>query len=79
MLPSGLTMPARTMSDALTPCLKICALDPVSGLCLGCGRTGDEIAAWSRMDNADRMRVMALLADRLAALGVNASAKPSAQ
>jgi len=28
-----------------SPCKKICKLD-ASGVCLGCGRTGSEIAAW---------------------------------
>ncbi len=28
------------------PCVKICTLDARSGLCLGCGRTLDEIARW---------------------------------
>lgn len=67
------------MSDTLTPCQKICVLDQPSGLCRGCGRTGDEIAAWSRMSNTDRARIMALLPARLSALGVVPSAKLGAQ
>jgi predicted Fe-S protein YdhL (DUF1289 family) len=67
------------MSDILTPCQKVCILDPSSGLCRGCGRTGDEIAAWSRMNNADRMRVMALLPARLSTLGASFPAKVNAQ
>jgi predicted Fe-S protein YdhL (DUF1289 family) len=52
-----------------TPCVKICTLDSASGLCLGCGRTLDEIARWSICTHEERRRVMALLADRLQALG----------
>jgi predicted Fe-S protein YdhL (DUF1289 family) len=57
------------MSDILTPCQKICILDRASGLCRGCGRKAEEIAAWSGMSNSERARIMALLPERLAALG----------
>jgi predicted Fe-S protein YdhL (DUF1289 family) len=29
-----------------TPCIRVCILDPDTGLCEGCGRTSEEIAAW---------------------------------
>jgi len=48
-----------------SPCIKICTLDARSGLCLGCGRTIDEIALWTAMSAAERARVMDKLADRL--------------
>jgi predicted Fe-S protein YdhL (DUF1289 family) len=50
-----------------TPCLKVCALEPGSGLCRGCGRTVDEIARWGAMSGSERRRIMALLPDRIAA------------
>jgi hypothetical protein len=50
-----------------SPCIKICTLDARSGLCLGCGRTVDEIARWTAMSVAERSRVMAELSARLAA------------
>ena len=50
-----------------TPCVKICTLDARRALCLGCGRTIDEIAQWTRMSDAQRRRVMAELPARLAA------------
>jgi predicted Fe-S protein YdhL (DUF1289 family) len=62
------------MSDPLTPCRKICVLDEPSGLCRGCGRNRTEIAAWLGMSNSERARIMAMLPERLAALGVAASA-----
>jgi hypothetical protein len=49
-----------------TPCVKICTLDARSGLCLGCGRTIDEIAGWAAMGAAERRRVMGELSARLA-------------
>jgi len=30
----------------VSPCAKICTLDPVSGLCSGCGRSLAEIERW---------------------------------
>lgn len=50
-----------------SPCVKICTLDARSGLCLGCGRTIDEIARWTAMSAAERARVMNKLPARLAA------------
>ena len=54
-----------------SPCTKICTLDPRSGLCLGCGRTIDEIARWSAMSEAERARIMAELPARRAAEAVD--------
>ncbi len=51
-----------------SPCILVCMLDTASGLCLGCGRTGDEIARWTQMSPADRRTVMGQLSERLAAL-----------
>jgi predicted Fe-S protein YdhL (DUF1289 family) len=57
-----------------SPCIKICTLDARSGLCLGCGRTIDEIARWTAMSAAERARVMReLLARRAAAKPVTAT------
>ena len=39
-------------------------MDPERGLCLGCGRTLDEIARWASMDDAERDRVMRELPQR---------------
>lgn len=51
-----------------TPCIKVCTLDAGSALCLGCGRTVAEIAAWGAMAPAERRRIMNELSARLAAL-----------
>lgn len=49
-----------------SPCIRVCTLDTVSGLCLGCWRSIDEITRWGRMDAAERRRIMAELAGRKA-------------
>ncbi|WP_108683845.1 DUF1289 domain-containing protein [Methyloceanibacter sp. wino2] len=48
-----------------TPCINVCMLDDKSGLCVGCGRSGDEIAAWVDMSPAERRAIMAALPERL--------------
>lgn len=48
-----------------TPCVNICLLDAELGLCVGCGRTIDEIASWASMSDAERSVIMAALPARL--------------
>ena len=47
-----------------TPCIKICTLDARQGVCLGCGRTIDEITRWATMNTSERARVMSELPAR---------------
>lgn len=49
-----------------TPCIKTCAVSGQTGLCIGCGRTLPEIAAWGGMDESQRRAIMADLPARLA-------------
>jgi len=44
----------------LSPCVGICWLG-ADGLCQGCLRNVDEIAAWSRLSDAERLHVMEVL------------------
>jgi predicted Fe-S protein YdhL (DUF1289 family) len=52
---------------ALSPCVKICVIDPIAGLCVGCGRTIAEISLWSEMQEDERLAVMAELPARMQA------------
>lgn len=54
------TSPARPV---LTPCIKVCAVDGESGLCLGCFRSLQEITAWARYTDDER----AIILDQLSA------------
>jgi predicted Fe-S protein YdhL (DUF1289 family) len=56
-----------------SPCIKICTYDPGAGLCLGCGRSLEEIAAWAQMSVGDRQRIMEALPQRLKAMSAPAS------
>jgi predicted Fe-S protein YdhL (DUF1289 family) len=51
-----------------SPCVRICAIDPASELCMGCGRTLDEITRWYGMSSDERQRIMAELAARMETL-----------
>lgn len=42
----------------LSPCIGICQLDD-NGFCVGCWRSGDEIARWLGMSTAEREHLMA--------------------
>lgn len=48
-----------------SPCIKVCAVDGRTGLCVGCGRTLKEIAAWGGLDERARLAIMAELPIRL--------------
>ena len=48
----------------ISPCISICLLDPVSGLCRGCKRSIEEVAGWTSMSEAQRTQVMAQLPAR---------------
>ena len=50
-----------------SPCVRICAIDGRTGLCVGCGRTLAEIGAWAALSPEQRSRVMQELPARLAA------------
>jgi predicted Fe-S protein YdhL (DUF1289 family) len=49
--------PAPIPAAVLSPCIGICRLDE-RGYCEGCLRTGDEIARWRGMSDAERLRYM---------------------
>jgi uncharacterized protein len=48
-----------------TPCINVCVIEPLSALCIGCGRTAAEITAWSTMSEPERIAVMAEVGQRL--------------
>jgi predicted Fe-S protein YdhL (DUF1289 family) len=42
--------------DIESPCVKICKME--NGVCIGCGRTQDEIREWVMMTNSQREEIM---------------------
>ncbi len=56
------------MASTSTPCKRVCTVHPAHKLCIGCGRSLDEIAGWIAFDDAERARIMAQLPARLQTL-----------
>jgi len=55
-----------------SPCISVCRIDDASGLCVGCLRTLDEIAAWGALDDTARRRVWEAIVLRRAKLTATA-------
>lgn len=54
-----------TADPIMSPCIQVCAISGRTGLCIGCGRTLKEIAAWSGLSESERRAIMAELPIRL--------------
>ena len=50
-------LPAGNALMLPSPCISVCRMDADSGLCEGCMRTLEEIAAWGMMDNQQKRAV----------------------
>ncbi len=55
-------------SEEESPCIDLCVIHRESGYCMGCFRTGDEIARWSRMSTDARTALKATLPARAPAV-----------
>jgi predicted Fe-S protein YdhL (DUF1289 family) len=53
------------MARISSPCIRVCILDPETGLCEGCGRTLEEIGKWFRLTEEERLRIMTELPERM--------------
>ena len=75
MPPEFRAPPAAFDAPVRSPCVSVCILDPAgTNVCTGCGRTLDEVAAWSELSNAQRRDVVERCPARLAALRARAAA-----
>lgn len=66
------------MTAIESPCIHVCSIDPESGCCIGCGRTGGEIAGWLAMSPPERRRIMDALGARLEKMEGGMHGKPPA-
>jgi predicted Fe-S protein YdhL (DUF1289 family) len=60
--PAPLTLQAARRRAAFapgvpSPCISICRMNATTGWCEGCFRTLDEIVAWGRASDADKLRI----------------------
>jgi len=70
--PSRPAFAGRTRS----PCISVCRIDSEDGLCVGCHRTIDEIAAWGTMAPQQRVEVWRLIDERRLAKEASAGGAP---
>lgn len=54
------------MTAIESPCILVCSIDEKTGFCFGCGRTRNEIGAWTLYSPEQRRAIMAELPARLA-------------
>ncbi|HJV80617.1 DUF1289 domain-containing protein [Noviherbaspirillum sp.] len=60
--------PATDTGKVPSPCISICRMDPQTGLCEGCLRSIDEIAAWSTASEEVKRQVWVEIRRRREAL-----------
>ena len=60
--------PQRAAAPVASPCISVCRIEPASGLCVGCQRTLDEIAAWSGCSDEQKRAIWKLIVARRSAL-----------
>lgn len=70
--------PPAPQAPVPSPCVNVCRMSPASGLCEGCLRTIEEIAAWSQMSEAGKRVVWARLEARRAVAVPGAPAQAAA-
>lgn len=51
-------------NEVESPCVKLCTLHPVERICIGCYRSVEEIAGWTRMTPENRARIIGELPGR---------------
>ena len=49
-----------------SPCINVCRMDPITGLCEGCARTLDEIARWGTASDDEKRIILEFVAKRRA-------------
>ena len=59
--------PQGTGDHPPSPCVSICDVDWAEGVCLGCGRTLDEIGAWPSATAEEKRAILRRLEDEAGA------------
>ncbi|WP_425403424.1 DUF1289 domain-containing protein [Hwanghaeella sp.] len=62
------------LPDIPSPCVGVCAVNPSSGQCVGCLRSIEEIGAWPRASNEERLAILERLKERRRAAGRTSAA-----
>jgi len=54
----------RIFGGASSPCVEVCELDYAAGVCRGCYRTMNEIAAWGYSNEDEKQRILNNIEER---------------
>ena len=57
-------------AEIISPCISICRMHAITGLCEGCFRTRDEIAAWGNAGDDVKLTTWARIEERIASTQV---------
>ena len=55
--------PVKSISKIVSPCIKVCTLQ--DNFCIGCGRSTQEIAEWTKASDKRKREILERLSDRL--------------
>lgn len=58
----------RSTAEITSPCISVCRMHAVTGLCEGCFRSRDEIAAWGSANDGAKRLTWARIEERMAGL-----------
>ncbi len=58
-------VPAGNLDNPPSPCRRVCQVSNDGRLCLGCGRTMQEITRWAMLSPAEQRRIAGEAAARL--------------
>jgi uncharacterized protein len=53
-----------TEQTIASPCIGVCSMDDLSGLCMGCFRTIEEIRNWWDLDDTSKQAIIAQASER---------------
>src|SRR5690606_23247915 len=73
---TGSATPPLMTATVHSPCIGVCRLDEETGYCLGCGRTGLEVAEWAGADDERKALIWRSLPARLEVLGTKIRLMP---
>ncbi|MFJ2988028.1 DUF1289 domain-containing protein [Collimonas sp. NPDC087041] len=65
--PLAASVERQVHDDSASPCINVCVMSAASGLCDGCQRTIDEIAAWGSASLEQKRHIWQLIRQRRAA------------
>ena len=58
----------RAGGEIVSPCISVCHMRAATGLCEGCFRTSEEIAAWGNVGDKAKLTIWAHIEQRMAAM-----------